>query len=786
MQRRIRERAVVVGSAFAALLLLSWSWQTDPQRGPSEPSDEARASSPSLRIPGTAVQEGSSASLADNAPALAPSHAAYLDDRIMLRVQRDMAFTAVAREHGARIARLPGPSGYGSLLLPAGMDRSGFLAELRSDERVLGAGVIGIMHGASEGLPVAWHLEVLDGEDALAAEQDFSALVVAMLDSGVAYEDYDDGVNSYVQASGLADVLFVEPWDFVNGDAHANDDHQHGTHIASIIASQGEAAGVAPGVSLMPLKVLDQDNSGNELDLIDAIWHAVDHEADVINMSLSFSEGYALSSALDEALCAAWDAGIVLVAAAGNEGAEHVTYPAAQRHVFAVGATSAKDRNYNLQVSDYTNASPRVDLMAPGGSVSEDLTDDGYVDGVLAETIDYQDPSSLGWWFFAGTSQAAAMISGAAVHLLSQGADNHEVYSSLTYAGDTIGSEIRDGYGRGELRLDQTLSKYGDGKASQIGDYYVSLLPWLMDKGDRVEPQVLITLLDANGDPVSGKDVYGSFQGSNSKAFKCGTDSAGQCEANSDAIERYDESGQELALAWTVQADAVCEDKVIAHPGSAFFTSDALEILLAAMWAEGSGIATSPMGIHFPPGPLDPLGEQAESYVFLNQGTGIATSPMGIIGTPPAIEPFANQSTLELDLDGTGIATSPMGVIQLPIFTFDGTGIATSPMGIVAPVFPIFEGTGIATSPMGFTPIELLDPLLPTYDDPGLASDGIPVLGGASADPLGESLQAVLDAGGWTVAEGYAGATALQGSGVICAEAEQTGVAGAGAGAATY
>jgi len=47
-------------------------------------------------------------------------------------------------------------------------------------------------------------------------------------------------------------------------------------------------------------------------------------------------------------------------------------------------------------------------------------------------------------------------------------------------------------------------------------------------------------------------------------------------------------------------------------------------------------------------------------------------------------------------------------------------------------------------------------------------------------------LQAVLDAGGWTVAEGYAGATALQGSGVICAEAEQTGVAGAGAGAATY
>ena len=87
---------------------------------------------------------------------------------------------------------------------------------------------------------------------------------------------------------------------------------------------------------------------------------------------------------------------------------------------------------------------------------------------------------------------------------------------------------------------------------------------------------------------------------------------------------------------------------------------------------------------------------------------------------------------------------------------------------------------------MGFTPIELLDPLRPAFDDPGLDSDGIPVLGASATDTLGENLQALLDAGGWTVAEGYAGATALAGSGVISVEAEVTGVSGAGAGASAY
>jgi hypothetical protein len=673
------------------------------------------------------------------------------------------------------------------------MEREGLLRSLRADPAVRAAGPIGRMYGADtvggwlpEDLPEAWHRVALEAEDTfdpLVGLPSFADIVVAVLDSGVAYEDYADGEHTYLAALGLLDVSFVQPWDFVNDDAHPNDDHQHGTHIASIIASQGAAAGIAPGVSLMPLKVLNEDNSGNELDLVEAIWHAIDHGADVINMSLSFGGDYALSAAQDDALSAAWEAGIVMVGAAGNEGAERVTFPAAQRYVLAVGATTSKDKDHHQVVADYTNASPRVDLMAPGGSVLQDLTEDGFVDGILAETIDFQDPSSSGWWFYAGTSQAAAVTSGSAVHLLAAGASNHEVYTALTIAGDTIGSEIEDGYGRGSVRLDKALEEFGAGKASKIGEYYVAVFPWLKDKGDKVEPNVQITLVDAAGNPVKDKDVFGSFQGSSSKTFKCGTDGEGRCDAHADAIERYDASGEELPLAWSVQVDAVFKDKVIAHPGPAFFATDGLEIVLAAMVSEGSGIATSPMGLHFRDEKIDGLGDMADSYVFFNHGTGIATSPMGVLANRRAIEPYATQEYVDLNLDGSGIATSPMGILRLRTFVFEGTGIATSPMGIVRPRYAIFEGTGIATSPMGYSLRELVDRRAAAYDDPGLHNDGMAVTGSGAVGAVGMQVQAVLDGGGWTVDEGYAGATALLGSGVLAVEAEVTGLAGAGVGA---
>jgi len=453
-----------------------------------------------------------------------------------------------------------------------------------------------------------------------------------------------------------------------------------------------------------------------------------------------------------------------------------------------VGASCAQNKTLKQEATDYTNASPRVDLLAPGGDVSTDVTDDGYVDGILAETINLQDPSSTAWWFYAGTSQSAALISGAAVHLLQAGATHQQATTALMLGSDNLGAAVKDGYGCGTANLDQALDALASGDGADTQEYFAALLPWLEDQGEQVQPQVLISLLDAEGRPVTGDKVYGSFQGASSASFRCTTDENGQCSASADAVDRNDSAGEPLALAWSVRVDTVYADGVANHPGSAFFATDGLEILLAALANEGSGLATSPMGFHLPDGPMEPLGELAEAYSVVDMGSGLATSPMGVIATPPVLEPFATQTEVSLDLDGTGLATSPMGVIQLPVFSFDGSGLATSPMGLQELQLVILGGAGLATSPMGFTALELTDPLSEGFDSELLSSDGSPVLDGQAAPhaQLGENTQAALDAGGWLADESYAAATALVGSGLAEVESEVTGVAGAGAGSTTY
>jgi len=96
---------------------------------------------------------------------------------------------------------------------------------------------------------------------------DDSEWAVAALDTGVADEDTSDDADTGAPAGTLAASAIVAPMDLVGGDTHTNDDHQHGTHIASIIGSQddgafeGQVVGKAPGVWLMPVTVLDEDNA---------------------------------------------------------------------------------------------------------------------------------------------------------------------------------------------------------------------------------------------------------------------------------------------------------------------------------------------------------------------------------------------------------------------------------------------------------------------------------------------------------------------------------------------
>ena len=182
--------------------------------------------------------------------------------------------------------------------------------------------------------------------------------------------------------------------DFVDGDLSPLDEHRHGTHIATTILGKATGTvGVAPGATLVPLRVLDENNQGTELDLIDAIVAATLEGVDVANMSLSLHPDYTPSRALLDAIEDAYLAGVVMVAAAGNDGLDHISWPAASPRVVAVAASTPSSQR-GLTLAYYSNKGFGVDIVAPGGMWG-DANQDGQQDAIVSETIALQDASQI-------------------------------------------------------------------------------------------------------------------------------------------------------------------------------------------------------------------------------------------------------------------------------------------------------------------------------------------------------------------------------------------------------
>jgi serine protease len=246
-----------------------------------------------------------------------------------------------------------------------------------------------------------------------------TGVVIAVLDTGVAYENYGFW---YQKAPDLANTHFVAGWDFVNNDAHPNDDNSHGTHVTGTIAQSTNngigVAGVAFNCSIMPVKVLNKKGSGTLDQLVDGIYFATDNGADVISMSLGWPPGYDPGQPLKDALDYAYINGVTIISASGNDAASQLCYPAAYGKCIAVGAT-----RFDETRASYSNYGDALDIMAPGGDLSVDQNGDGYGDGVLQNTFNpnTNNPRDFNYWFFSGTSMATPHVSGVAALLIANG-----------------------------------------------------------------------------------------------------------------------------------------------------------------------------------------------------------------------------------------------------------------------------------------------------------------------------------------------------------------------------
>jgi serine protease len=255
-----------------------------------------------------------------------------------------------------------------------------------------------------------WNLRLINMEKAWEVTRG-KGVVVAVLDTGIAWENHDD----FAQVPDLDGQKFQEGWDFVNDDQHANDDHGHGTHVAGTIAQATDneegVAGVAFEATLMPVKVLDHFGGGTTADIADAIRWAADHGAKVINMSLG---GGGRSAVMEQAVEYARAKGVVVVCAAGNGGRGIVEYPAAYPGSFAVAAVGP-----NGTKAPYSSWGKELDIAAPGGDKSQ-----GEAAGVLQNTIDPQDVSKGVYASYQGTSMATPHVAGVAALLIAAGAKN--------------------------------------------------------------------------------------------------------------------------------------------------------------------------------------------------------------------------------------------------------------------------------------------------------------------------------------------------------------------------
>jgi serine protease len=291
-----------------------------------------------------------------------------------------------------------------------------------------------------------WALDRIRVDEAWAHSQG-EGVVVAIVDTGIDLEHPDLRDRLLRDEDGAVVGL-----DLVDG-ASPTDRHGHGTLVAGVVAAtagNGEGiVGVAPRARLMPIRALDDEGAGRGRDVDEAIRWAVDHGADVINLSLESVKSSDGSSpgpgAPTAAVRYAWERGVVVVAAAGNGGASLSDYPA-DSPVVLVGATDRDDRR--ARFSDRGRADA---LLAPGVDIVSTWCRDPGQDTCDGRTHTYG--------IAEGTSFAAPHVSGALALLIAAGIEPTEAVERLRRTAVDLGPDgPDDDHGHGRIDVAAALA----------------------------------------------------------------------------------------------------------------------------------------------------------------------------------------------------------------------------------------------------------------------------------------------------------------------------------------
>ena len=310
-----------------------------------------------------------------------------------------------------------------------------------------------------------WHYPMINLPAAWDLETGSPNVTVAVLDTGIlaGHPDFQgrivDGFDFVSDATNAADGGGIDADPNDPGDAGLRSIF-HGTHVAGTIGATTNngagVAGVAWNVGLLPLRVCGIEGC-SLFDQIEAMRYAAglanssgsvaNPRADIINLSLG---GPGFSAAGQAAVDAVRAAGVIVIAAAGNDADSVPLYPASYDGVVSVSAVGPdRDR------APYSSFGTMVDIAAPGGNLATDVNGDGYADGVLSPHADDSSGApQFEYLFLAGTSMAAPHVAGVAALMKSANANlTPALFDQLMVQGDLtddIGAPGRDnffGYG---------------------------------------------------------------------------------------------------------------------------------------------------------------------------------------------------------------------------------------------------------------------------------------------------------------------------------------------------